>query len=287
MVYIIAIIKTESGRISYYRGFDTLSNSVMMLETNTLMHMIEHTKIHVVNARVINNAIVLNEWAGGVHTEQRGFIGTTVIEKRQGTKYVLMSKDNNTYTTVDCLGNTRILLGDEMRALAKSGELANVGVSNLGNQYSISIVDMYAIQRDKEFESLIAAKYNSFIAKTTMLGHKDIEFYYEIEGHEVKLSRYNGSNKHVILPNFITAIMRDAFMGKRIATVDLNEGLKSIGSKAFSIGELARVEIPESVELIGVGAFGHNKKLFTHTEHLNMTQFTLRNQRTLVLDQAI
>ena len=60
-----------------------------------------------------------------------------------------------------------------------------------------------------------------------------MSFDYMIEGTNVKLKRYTGTTKYVIIPKFITSIMARAFDNCKIETLTLEEGLGAIGAYSF------------------------------------------------------
>ena len=281
MLYIVGIINGQKGNTIYYSGFETCSNSSIILDPTMLKEIILSTKIKVANAKIKNNNIVITDWVNAINVETIEFEGDEVVPKYTGAKYVLISRSNNTYKISDNKGYATTVWEAEMRDITETKEVANCSLN--GN--SIEATDIYETISDKEFEKLIAYKYDIFKAKAAMLGYKNITFEYEIENHEVKLKMYTGQNKNIIVPPFITTIMKDAFSLEGIKTIKLSEGLKIIGTKAFSYGELERIEIPSTVELIGTGAFGHNGRLFDGNGFLNTDRFKLRNENTIVLNQ--
>ena len=126
------------------------------------------------------------------------------------------------------------------------------------------------------------------VANCTQTKSEDV---YEIENSEVRLKNYTGSNNDVILTQFITAIMKDAFRGKYIKTIRLNHGLKVIGEAAFyhagSSSSLESIEIPETVEIIGDDAFTGNRKLAKTDGKINTERFKLLSDKTVVLSQSL
>lgn len=71
------------------------------------------------------------------------------------------------------------------------------------------------------------------------------------------LEKYRGDAKNVIIPDGITVIADEAFMGcVRIRSITVPDGVKEIGKKAFDeCLELEKISLPESVEKIGAVAF--------------------------------
>lgn len=70
------------------------------------------------------------------------------------------------------------------------------------------------------------------------------------------LTKYNGTDEHVVVPEGITEIYASSFRWKGMRWLTLPNGLKIIGKAAFfGCDQLERVEIPASVELIRQSAF--------------------------------
>ena len=95
----------------------------------------------------------------------------------------------------------------------------------------MGVEDVYEIEEDREFEKIIQSKYNSFIAKTVMLGYAGITFEYLVENYEVILTKYTGTSNDIVLPPFVTAIGKAAFAHKNVVRLKLNNGLKIIGGR--------------------------------------------------------
>ena len=158
-----------------------------------------------------------------------------------------------------------------------------------GNK-KIKTEDVYTIQKDKEFEAIIAEKYNNFIAKTIILGYKDTSFEYEVENKEVRITHYIGINRNVIVPPFITAIGKQAFRDSAIETIKFSEELRIIGNEAFNTyrkDSIKQVEIPSTVSLIGNNAFKGNIKLSNLGGGIRTKYFKILGDKTVVLDQGL
>ena len=289
MLYIICIGKNENGDIIYYRGLDTYSMSSLEIAPFILEYMLKNTNIRIVNASIDNQEIKIKQWSNEIAIEsKKKVLGGTVTSKDSGSNYVMIYKENNKYKLIDYEGMAVLINGSVMMS-AERGDIANCKILNTEKITELKTEDVYEITKDTEFEQLIASKYNDFLVKSRLLGYGHVEFDYMIENKQVKLQKYKGSSTHIILPNFITSIMRGAFIGKTIETLNLNEGLKSIGKNGFDPRErsdnLEEVEIPSTVELICAGAFKNHIKLFNWTDKLNTSKFRLRNAKTIVFDQ--
>ena len=279
MIYIICTIKANDYEITKYRIFETLSESVMLIKPNTLKKIMQDTKIEVVNARIQNDNIVIKDWGKGQTIQQPKIKGSNDFIQT-GPKYTLISKTVSSYKIARYNGSYSDMLSEEFKTSIDPKDIANYNTL-------IGPIDIQNIQKDEEFNSYIEEKYKIFKAKTNILGYKDTSFEYVIESREVKLSKYTGSNKDIILPSFITAIYDYALSSRRIENIRLNEGIRVIGSNAFSFNLIERIEIPETMELIGVEAFYGNAKLSKDNGDILYTdRFKLRSNKTIVLERA-
>ena len=112
-----------------------------------------------------------------------------------------------------------------------------------------------------------------------------MSFKYTIENNQVKIMRYTGATKNVILPNFITTIAESAFFRCKIETLVLNEGLKYIGCCAFEENNLSEIVIPQTVEFVGVGALRGNKRLTDHYGDYREATVKILNPKALIIDK--
>ena len=285
MLYIVCVIESDDKRIDAlsYRVFDTYSHSLLILNTSLLKHIILNTEIQVINASIHNNEIVVKRWSNGIPTLSENGLKF----KKLSPWYIVLCQDSYTFRVVDYEGKLYTFNRKEMRGMIKSGEMANC--QQIGD--TIQAEDTYSMHKDEEFEKLIDLKYDNFLAKTALLGHKRMSFDYETENNEVRLTKYTGSSQHVILPSFITAIKQNAFTGASIITISLNEGLKVIGTRAFApkemYGALREITIPETVEIIGARAFLENPKVVSGDGVLHIDRFKLGSNKTIVLKQSL
>ena len=67
--------------------------------------------------------------------------------------------------------------------------------------------------------------------------------------------------KSVVIPNGITEIGVYAFSGNQLTSITIPNGVTSIGTAAFSGNQLTSITIPNSVTSIGTSAFGRNLNL--------------------------
>ena len=289
MLYIIAILNNNHDKTTSYRAFDAYSHSLITLKEELLINIILNTKIQVVNASIQNNKIVIKNWTNSLTTERSEYNGNAILQSAH--KLVIIAKRNDTYKIVEHTGRVKYLKAEELKSIVQARPIANCSFKKVKRDIQLKTEDTYDILEDPKFEKLIRSKYDTFIAKTTMLGRKGMTFNYEIENDEVRLIKYTGSSNDIIIPSFITVIAKDAFRFNTLKRINLNEGLKAIGTGAFitasSSDSLDRLEIPSTVELIGEGAFYGNDKLFNSEYNPNTDRFKLRNNKTIILEQHI
>ena len=290
MLYIVCKITNDTGKPIMYNGFETLSQSSVSMSEDSLKNILENDIIQVANAIIQNNNITLTEWVNGIALRHKEHVaGDTYFIKHSGAKYVIISKENERYSLVDYDGTLRTNTAEGITDIVVKGKVANCTLERSGGKNILHTTDVYIINKDKEFENYIQSKYDSYIAKTLVLGIKDSTFEYRIENSEVRLSRYTGQNTDVILPSFITAIGKNAFRYPGITTIKFNSGLKIIGESALATAlmskVIAQIEIPESVGLICNKAFEYNKKLLNADGLINAEKFKLLGNKTVILDQ--
>ena len=138
------------------------------------------------------------------------------------------------------------------------------------------------LTKDTEFAEYIDKQYKRYTAMTAILGC-EMSFDYTIEGKEVKLQRYTGQSKRIIIPNFITAIMGSACFGQEIEALTINNGLKAIGNYALGKNKIPEVSIPDSVGFIGINAFIDNRGL-TNYPGSYTEKIRLMSDNTAALD---
>ena len=287
MLYIACKVTNNTWGPTVYRGFETLSQSKVSLTEESLKDIIVNGIIQVGNASIQNNNIVLTEWVP-IEDQQESENGTIHME-HSIAKYVIVAKEYNRYRLVDYNGVVSTTYSDGIKALAENGQIANCSIMQNEEKYMLKTTGIHTVQRDREFEKLIRSKYDSYIAKTLLLGLGESTFSYVIENHEVRMDSYTGTSTEIILPPFLTAISNNAFSYIGATTIKLNTGLKVIGTGAFAAGVMSKgieyIEIPETVGLICGKAFEYNKKLFKANGTLNKEKFKLLGTKTVLMDQ--
>ena len=90
---------------------------------------------------------------------------------------------------------------------------------------------------------------------------EQIDVAYSVKNGEIAIDGYLGTDSHVVVPATIngipvTSITDNAFQDcKDLQTIELPEGLKTIGAWAFAESGLTQIQIPDSVSEIGENAF--------------------------------
>ena len=289
MLYIISLVKdqrqTNKDAIALYGLIDTLSDSRFKVSADQLKTLISRSGGQIGNAKIHDNNIQTSDWVSNLLTEymHNNKEGDT---ENIASSHVLISKREYMYKIVSYYGGMEEFTYEELVGPIQRGKVANCSIVN----NKLVCTDNYEIKRNPEFEKDIEHKYASYEAKALMLGLRDTSFEYEVENQQVKIVRYTGSGSNVILPHFITAIKKGAFRQANINTIQLNEGLESIGDYAFAQTPggndgLTSIEIPSTVKIIGPKALSCNSKLFTPEKILHTDRFTLRNNKTVVLRQ--
>ena len=290
MFYIIGTILSkpdENGNVEIlkYKLVDTLSESNWELTPNQLKQIMQSSFTQVSNATLQNGNIRIQNWIDKIASAESDMdnnSNTIAIDKK--CIFILLSENNDEYKVTNYRGHITKFSFTGLKNRMILDEVANCNLLD----DKIKWVKEYKIIADKEFDRDIANKYKIFIAKMNMLGYGKTSFKYEIENHQVKIRNYTGTSKNVIIPSFVTVIMEGAFAEVTLETLDLNEGLKIIGEFAFSpkwmSEDLKSVEIPSTVELVGLGAFKNNTKIFISNSQLTMSRVKMRNNKTIVID---
>lgn len=90
---------------------------------------------------------------------------------------------------------------------------------------------------------------------------EQINFEYSVKDGVASVTGYLGTDTHVVIPAYIngiqiTSIANNAFQNcENLQTIELPEGLQTIGAWAFAESSLTEIEIPHTVSEIGENAF--------------------------------
>ena len=248
MLYIVNIQKLNKN-IILYGIFETHTESLIETTSDSVVKLINKYGFEAKNFSIANNQVVLKDWPQVIKPYSKK-------ELVENNKYILLYKvDSYDFKLVGAIGRAIYIDEFNLRSFIDLGKVANC--EYIDNEIRVyRSTDTMKVVTDPKFTRQIDSKYSEFIAKTAMLG-LDISFSYTIEGKDVKLTSYNGKSPKVIIPNFITTIREGAFMSLDIQELQLNKGLKYIGSNAFCNNRLKSVEIPETVKFIGRDAFDY------------------------------
>ena len=251
MVSVIYLIKIEeyNDNLSVYSLFEAHTQSFFRGGSEDLHNMLNKSKVGIQNVKLVNNQLIIKKWINGVRISTR--------EGSAGPQYMLLCQTReNQFKLVTCNGIVKYENTETLKRYAKENKITNCGIKDGKIEY----IGTYKATKNTQFEEQIAEKYRIYITKTALLGNK-MSFIYSTEGEQVKLIKYTGVAKDVIIPKFITTIMDRAFQNCKINSLKLDSGIKYIGGYAFEGCNLSEVIIPDTVELICSGAFFGNKKL--------------------------
>ena len=229
-------------------------------------------KMHLKNVHLSSDELTDRVWFDHIHCKHDGI--------EENTDYILMCKtDEGTFKLASYEEKVSYVNYEQLEQYIKKSKVANCKIEN----GRIRSIGTYKILKDEDLIEQTAEKYRTYEAKSIMLGRK-MSFEYSIEGQEVKLIKYTGTDKDVIVPKFITTIMPSAFKGCGIEAITLESGLKYIGNSAFEGCNLSEITLPETAEFVGAGAFHGNKHLVSSVIGIIRKRVKLLNKRTTVLD---
>ena len=236
-----------NNAINTYRFFETHTESVLVIDMRLAEELAKQYGFDIKNMNVINNKLEIKDWVKPF-IAQRG-------DHENLNKLLLLTKINeDKFKITDNHGSVNHLRANELKQRIEGNQMINCDTIETKGITTHRSTDTYTTKTESKFEHYIDKKYTEFRAKSLILG-KDISFDYIIEGNEVKLMRYTGTCKQVIIPNFITTINKYAFQNRRLTELALNQNLKYIGSFAFDKNKLSEIVIPQSVKFIGQEAF--------------------------------
>ena len=267
MMYLIATEENAHGYESYL-FFDSITDSFFSGNRTVLIRLVRKHEMEPKSLTVDENNIWFNQ------TYHKKIAGVT------GASHVLVCRLTNGKFKLAGYNKKIVCLNDRgFKHCVTNNKIANCQVQD----GKCKLRGHFRVTGDLEFEQEIATKYEKFIAKSAMMGRK-LSFEYDIENKIVKLKNYTGTDKNVIVPKFVTAIMEKAFIKCEIETVTLEQGLRHIGSYAFSGCKLKEIIIPKSVAFIGAGAFVKNKDMLTKMGSFVDGRIILLNKETTVID---
>ena len=276
MLYLINIndnlgVKRETE----YSLFETNTESTLSGNREFVLELVQKYGMEAKNFSIKHGLIEPNNWPNEIRR-------TKEFNRSIEAKYILLAnKEEKQFKIVEHTGYTGYCGPEKLKLYIEESKMANCTFNKDTQEYKS--VDTYIIKNDSKFSAYIALKYAEFRAKVWLLG-LDISFDYTIEGEDVRLTRYTGTSRKVILPSFITIIRQNAFLGDYITDIKFSTGLKFIGSWAFDRNDIAYVEFPESVEFIGQKAFFENNMLLNTNNKLDENKYKVLNNKAIVLD---
>lgn len=250
MIYVLGIEENFDKSTSNI-VFETNTESEFRCNEAFLKQLINARKIIVNNASIVDDKVVLQNWG-----QERRYNG---LRKSTGAGYMVLCTINADRFKLARYDGSVVYVNHEMLSGYMQRKLVYNCVLQAG---SFMLVNTYDAIHSSELKEFIDKKYKRYTAMSALLGRK-MTFDYEIEGANVRLLKYTGEAKDVIIPDFVTSINQRAFFKSGIDSVLLGDGLRGIGAHAFEECNLRSVTIPESVEFIGHEAFFGNKGLLT------------------------
>ena len=214
-----------------------------------MLQLIAERKIGVTNASYKQGEIKTKNWGNQLHYADIG-------NSTGSTHTALCMINENKFKLASYDESIIYLTRKELQGYILEHKIQN-GVLINGK---FEILNTYTINHDDQFEKSIAKKYERHVALTALLGRK-MEFNCTIEGYNVNILKCKGAIKDIIIPNFVTSIMTEAFYDCGAESLSIGIGLRYIGSNAFKGCDIAEVTIPETMKFIGPEAFKDNKRL--------------------------
>ena len=272
MIYAVSKKQALGGEV--YVLFETNSESFFEASDELAKILVETFSESIKNMSLTRNKITIKPWPNEMYY-------STLDDCDTGAEYVLVCQVRKDQFKLVSYEKEIIYTGvEQLREFITEYRVANCDIVN-GKIFS---ADTYKSTKDTKIEEYIAEKYEIYKTKSAALG-LDRSFDYIIEGQEVKLKKYTGTSDNVIVPKFITSIMEGAFRDCRVKRMLLELGLKYIGSYAFEGCDINDITIPETVELIGVGAFYENRKLITNTGEYKKGRIKILSRKTIAVDK--
>ena len=271
MIYIVGITDRSDGRI--YNLFESNTDSFFRADRDDLQGYIDNRRMHIQEIDLYSNGQRANNfWLNPLHY--------TDNYEETGSDYMLICKmPDNTYKLASYDNKVIYLDIEQLRSFSSNNKIVNCSLVN----GKIKSIKANKITNDIQFEKAIAEKYKIYEAKSTLLGCK-MSFDYAIEGKQVKLIKYTGTTKNMIVPKFVTTIMTKAFLKCEIETITLEKGLRYIGNYAFDECKLSEVIIPQTVVFIGWRVFNQNKHLLTNRGAYREDRIKILGKNTTIID---
>ena len=256
-----------------YVMYETNTESFFIADKLLLTKIMVDYKINVINANITEgNGIEIKLWYNKINCEQ--------ANKIIGSVYILICKtDDDKFKLISYQAKVVYWNRERLNEFIIVHKIANWDITD----GSLKYIDTYTLNKDNNFEENINKKYERHVAITNLLGH-NMTFEYIIEGKKVKLEKYTGTSKDVIVPKFITSIMQNAFYDCAIEKILLEDGLQHIGRLAFRGCNLSEITIPKTVKSIGKDAFAGNTKLLTPNSCFRQGRVNILNKNIAIIE---
>lgn len=253
MLYITEIHKSQTG--TRYKLYDTHTGSARLCSYGFIYRYIR-TGTEIKNATVVDGTLVIKKWPNSIKT--------FVNNEQSGCNNILIAKiSDNKFKIVSNTDGELLIDDTDLKKLIVGNNVANCSYEMKQGEVVYKSIDTIDVTEDIEFNNYIEKQYSVFSAKSSLMGI-DMSFDYEVEGKEVRLIKYTGTSKKVMIPSFITSIKWAAFFDQQIEHLKLTEGLKYIGESAFGYNRIGSLEIPDSLVLYWDGAFDNNSELYNN-----------------------
>ena len=272
MLYVVSTSKDMDDSIRY-RLLETGTESIFSVTEHVLK------KLKLVHGLDIKNIVFKipkkgsENWWNNIKCEKSA--------TNSGAEYTLLCEvGKDTFKIISEDEFISYISFEQLRVYTEQSRLTNCYMHN----DKLVPINTYTTTKDNQLEQTVDTQYKRYEVLSTMLGSK-MSFEYIVECNDVRLVKYTGISKNVIVPKFITAIKKNAFHRTSIETITLEPGLKSIGSHAFDECDLAEITVPETVDFVGTWAIDHNKKLRTQEREFKKEKIIILNGKAAVLDR--
>ena len=273
MIHIVDINEYSNGN-KVFTLFETNTESFFKMNREELRNLIIVRRLNLGNMGLLEDVTKSRHWINAVHYENE--------DNHTGSDFTLICKiGEDSYKLVSYNEKILYMAKEQLLWCIQGPKITNCDIV----KGKLKTLGAYKITKDTMFENEIAQKYNQYEAKSTMLGRK-MSFEYNIEGKKVRLTKYTGVTKDVIIPKFVTTIMEKAFYDCEIETLTLDKGLRYIGRLAFGRNKINEVKIPQTVEFMGEGVFYRNKQLLDTNGQYLEDKVKLLSKRTTVIDKT-
>ena len=288
-MYYLTWISRLPGEKELYSLFETHTESRIALDEDSLKFFIAEYGAEIKNAILDRGEIYIKDWLSSQYITKGKLVNTK--------NSILLTKINeDLFEILISPGIVKYANAKQLKHYIKSNKLKNcTNLRGINGKTEYKSVGTYTTTTDKKFNDQIDKKYQTFILKTLVIGC-NMSFKYIIRDHEVKLIRYTGNSKRVIIPDFITTICSNAFIPSssmhtdsddsiddKVYELTLSEGLKFIGNRAFQDNNIKKVIIPSSVKHLYKSTFAGNHELCNIHGTFFKDKIILLNSNTKIL----